>query len=70
MFGIVSGLLPVYSAMVFATIPLIMKSGKKIKHTIDDIEQFVMVMKSTVLFSRITGSLFVISILIVIAKNS
>lgn len=70
MFGIVSGLLPVYSAMVFATIPLIMKSGKKIKHTIDDIEQFVMVMKSTVLFSRITGALFVISILIAIAKNS
>ncbi|MFM8659633.1 MAG: prenyltransferase [Candidatus Nitrosotenuis sp.] len=68
--GIVSGLLPVYSAMVFATIPLAIKSGKKIKQYLDDIERFVGVMKSTVLFSRITGALFVISILIAIAKNS
>ena len=68
--GIVSGLLPVYSAIVFAIIPLAVKSGKKIKRYLDDIERFVMVMKSTVLFSRITGALFVISILIAIAKNS
>ncbi|NDB62470.1 MAG: prenyltransferase [Nitrosopumilaceae archaeon] len=69
-FGIVSRLLPVYSAMVFVTIPLAIKSGKKIKQYHDDIERFVGVMKSTVLFSRITGALFVISILIAIAKNS
>jgi 1,4-dihydroxy-2-naphthoate octaprenyltransferase len=69
-FGIMSQLLPVYCAIVFATIPLVVKSGKKIKKSIDNIEQFILIMKSTVLYSRITGALFVVSFLISIAKNS
>ena len=70
MIGIVHDLLPVYSAMVFVTMPMMLKSGQKIKHAIDNVEQFVIIMKSIVLFSRVTGALFVISFLISIANNS
>ncbi len=70
MIGIVYDLLPVYSAMVFVTMPMMLKSGQKIKHAIDNVEQFVIIMKSIVLFSRVTGALFVISFLISIANNS
>jgi 1,4-dihydroxy-2-naphthoate octaprenyltransferase len=70
MIGIVYDLLPVYSAMAFVTMPMMLKSGQKIKHAIDNVEQFVIIMKSIVLFSRVTGALFVISFLISIANNS
>ena len=69
-FGIVLELLPVYCVIVYTSIPLMLKSGRKIKKTLDDVEKFVTIMKSTVLFSRITGALFVVSFLIAIAANS
>lgn len=70
LFGIVTELLPAYCGIVFATIFLVIKSGRKIKKTLDDIEQFVQVMRGTVLFSRITGALFVIGFLISIVNNN
>jgi len=69
-FGILSGLFPAYSSIVFATIPLVIKSGRIIKQTINNPDEFVAIMKSTVFFSRITGALFVVSFLISILKNS
>ncbi|MBM3903738.1 MAG: prenyltransferase [Thaumarchaeota archaeon] len=68
--GIIFDLLPVYSAMTFTTMPMVIKSSKKIKKSIDDLEQFIHTMKATVLYSRITGALFVISIVIAIVTNS
>jgi 1,4-dihydroxy-2-naphthoate octaprenyltransferase len=70
LFGIVTKLLPVYCGIVFVTIFLVVRSGRKIKKTLDEIEQFVQVMKWTVLFSRITGALFVIGFLISIVNNN
>ena len=67
--GVATQLIPLYCLIVLGTIPLIIKSGAKIKKTLDDIEQFVFVMKSTVLFSRITGALFVIGFLLSIASS-
>ena len=69
-FGIIFDLLPIYSAMVFTTIPLIIQSSKKIKKSIDSLEEFILTMKATILFSRITGALFVIGIIIAIVTNS
>ena len=68
--GIALELLPVYCAIVYTSIPMMVKAGRNIKRSIDDVEKFVIIMKSTVLFSRITGALFVLSFLIVIATNS
>lgn len=68
--GIVLELLPVYCAIVYTSIPMMVKAGRNIKRSIDDVEKFVIIMKSTVLFSRITGALFVLSFLIAIATNS
>ena len=68
--GIALELLPVYCAIVYTSIPMMLKAGCNIKRSIDDVEKFVIIMKSTVLFSRITGALFVLSFLIAIATNS
>lgn len=68
--GIALELLPVYCAIVYTSIPMMVKAGRNIKRSVDDVEKFVIIMKSTVLFSRITGALFVLSFLIVIATNS
>jgi 1,4-dihydroxy-2-naphthoate octaprenyltransferase len=70
MLGIVLNLLPVHSAMVFTTMPLVFQASKKIKSSLDDIIQFTKIMKTTVMYSRITGALFVISIIIASATNS
>lgn len=69
-FGIVFELLPVYCAIVYTSIPMMMRAGRQIKRSIDDMDRFVTIMKSTVLFSRITGALFVLSFLIAITANS
>ncbi len=70
MLGIVLNLLPVHSAMVFATMPLVFQARKKIKSSLDEIIQFTKIMKTTVVYSRITGALFVISIIMASATNS
>jgi 1,4-dihydroxy-2-naphthoate octaprenyltransferase len=62
--GIVLNLLPAYSAMVFTTIPMIIQANKKIKKSLDDMIQFSQIMRTTVMYSRVTGALFVISIVI------
>ncbi|MGQ0605902.1 MAG: prenyltransferase [Candidatus Nitrosotenuis sp.] len=68
--GVASGLFPVFCLIVFVGIFLVIKSGSKIKKTLDKVEEFVLVMKSTVLFSRITGALLVLSFLIAILSNN
>lgn len=68
--GVISGLFPIFSLIVFASVFLMIKAGAKIKKSLDKIEEFVIVMRSTVLFSRLTGALFVVSFLIAILSNN
>lgn len=68
--GVIVQLVPVFCLVVLCTVFFLIRAGPKIKKTLDDTERFESVMKSTVLFSRITGALFVIGFLVAIVTNS
>lgn len=68
--GVALGALPIFSLIMLAMIPLVLKTGIKMRELIDDAERFVSIMKSTLVFSRITGSLFVVGFLIGILFNT
>jgi len=63
--GVVSQTLPVFSLITLLTIPLLIKSGRELKQSFDNIEKLVPVMRSCVLFSRITGALLMLSFLFI-----
>ena len=46
------------------TIPLIIKSGQKLKQNYDELTNLIPVMSSTLSFSRITGALLVVGFLV------
>lgn len=69
-FGVITELFPSYSLIVFIGIFMISKSASKIKKSLDNMDKFLHIMKSTVLFSRITGALFVVSFVIAILANN
>ncbi|RMW34612.1 MAG: prenyltransferase, partial [Nitrosopumilus sp.] len=50
--------------ITFLSIPLMVKSGFGLKKTFDSVEELVPYMSSTLMFSRITGALFVLSFII------
>jgi len=52
--------------IVFITLPLIIKSGQKLKQNYNELNKLVTIMSSTLLFSRITGVLLVIGFLLTI----
>jgi 1,4-dihydroxy-2-naphthoate octaprenyltransferase len=62
--GIMLQIFPVYSLISLAMMPLIIKVGLGLKKNFNDIEEIVPLMSKTIVFSRITGVLFVISFLI------
>ncbi len=62
--GVSANLFPILSLITFLSIPLIIKSGLGLRKNFDSIENLVPFMSSTLMFSRITGALFVVSILI------
>jgi 1,4-dihydroxy-2-naphthoate octaprenyltransferase len=66
--GVVSQTLPVFSLITLFTIPLLIKSGRELKQSFDNIEKLVPVMRSCVLYSRITGVLLVLSFLFSITQ--
>ncbi|HEX9845430.1 MAG TPA: prenyltransferase [Candidatus Nitrosotenuis sp.] len=68
-YGVATEILPVFCLVAFATIPLV-GIGTKIKKTLDDAERFVSIMKTTLVFSRITGLLLIVGFLIEIIKNT
>ena len=55
---------PVFCLIILLTIPLIVKSGKKLKQNYDELTDLISAMSSTLYFSRITGALFVVSFLV------
>lgn len=61
-------ILPVFSLITLFTIPLLIKSGRELKQSFDNVEKLVPVMGLCVLYSRITGVLLVLSFLFSIAQ--
>ena len=62
--GSVAGTFPPFCLITFATMPLVLRTGFRIKQSLDDIDRFIPIMRSTLVFSRITGALFVVGFLI------
>jgi len=62
--GVAVNLFPLLSLITLLTIPLMIKSGLGLRKNFDSIENLVPFMSSTLMFSRITGALFVVSFLI------
>ncbi len=62
--GVVSHALPVLSLFTLLSVPLLIKSGFGLRRSFDDIEKLVPVMASCVSYSRITGTLLVLSFLL------
>ena len=61
--GIVLHILPILSLITLFTIPLLIKSGLRLKQNFDDIDKIVPTMSLFVSYSRITGLLLVLSFL-------
>jgi len=62
--GVLTQNLPIFSLLTLLTIPIAIKSGFGLKRNFDEIMNLVPAMKNALLFSRITGALFVIGIII------
>ncbi len=62
--GVSTNLFPLISLITLLSIPLMIKSGLGLRKNFDSIENLVPFMSSTLMFSRITGTLFVVSFLI------
>ncbi len=61
--GISIGIFPILSFITLFSIPLVIKAGLGLKKNFDSIDELVPFMSSTLMFSRITGALFVLSFL-------
>ena len=62
--GVSLNLFPTISLICFVTIPLMIKSGIGLKKHYSSVDELIPYMSSTLMFSRITGALFVASFLI------
>ena len=62
--GVSIGLFPLTALISFLSVPIMIKSGIGLKKNYDSVDELVPFMSSTLMFSRITGVLFVISFLI------
>jgi len=62
--GILANLFPLVSLITFLSFPLMIKSGLGLKKNFDSIDMLIPYMSSTLMFSRVTGALFVVSFLI------
>jgi len=63
-FGVMMDFFPLYSIVTFATIPLLIRSWQKLKNNFDELAQMESIMNSVLIFSRITGVIFIVSFLI------
>ena len=61
--GISIGIFPILSFITLFSIPLVIKAGLGLKKNFDSVDELVPFMSSTLMFSRITGILFVLSFL-------
>ena len=68
-YGIIIGcvamsIIPVFCLISLAAIPVVISSIRKLKSSVSDEDKIIPAMKSTLMFSRIAGALFVIGFLI------
>jgi len=62
--GIIYEIFPLYCLISLVVIPLIIKAGFSLKQNFDNIQGLVPAMSSTITFSRIAGTLFVIGFIL------
>jgi len=62
--AVVFEIFPIFCLIILVTIPLIIKSGQKLKQNYDELTNLIPVMSSTLHFSRITGALLVVGFLV------
>jgi len=62
--GIIYEIFPLYCLISLGVVPLIIKAGLSLKQNFDDISGLVPAMSSTITFSRVTGTLFVIGFIL------
>jgi len=62
--AVVFEIFPIFCLIILATIPLIIKSGQKLKQNYNELTNLIPVMSSTLSFSRITGALLVVGFLV------
>ena len=63
MLGIAIGVFPLLSLITLFSIPLVVKAGLGLKRNFNSVDELIPSMSSTLMFSRITGALFVLSFL-------
>ena len=61
--GISIGVFPILSLITLFSIPILVKAGLNLKRNFNSIDELMPAMSSTLMFSRITGALFVLSFL-------
>lgn len=59
--GVTLDIFPTFCLIVFLTLPILIKCGKTLRHSFDDLTKLLPIMNSTLLYSRLTGLLFVLS---------
>ena len=62
--GIIYELFPLYCIISLVAVPLIIKAGISLKQNFDNIQDLVPAMSSTITFSRVTGTLFIIGFIL------
>ena len=62
--AVVFEIFPVFCLIILSTVPLIIRSGLKLKQNYDKLTNLIPVMSSTLYFSRITGVLLVVGFLV------
>jgi len=62
--AVVFEIFPIFCLIILVTIPLIIKSGQKLKQNYNELTNLIPVMSSTLHFSRITGALLVVGFLV------
>lgn len=62
--GVLFEIFPLSSMIAFASVPLVIKGGLGLKRNYASVDSVISPMSSTLMFSRITGALFVASFLI------
>lgn len=61
--GVFIGVFPYLSLITLTSVPLMIKSGFGLKRNFNSVDELLPSMSSTLLFSRVTGALFVLSFL-------
>ncbi len=61
--GVGSEIFPTFCLITFLPLPILIKSGKTLRYSFDDLKKLFPIMNSTLLYSRITGLLFVLGFL-------